>query len=320
MPDNSGLLVAVLVSLVLSALVAYPVFKLLSSQGPAKNAVELGRKFLAWTVVMVITNNLTTFWLTFDAIHLIKLAIVAPIFGGIAFLSGWTFWKLRNQKGDRVFMGSIGGQEGKQAKEEAEKRDLEAIEEQAPNSPESAHNLEVNRVSWFRGWVATLSIILVSVGVIVYISGRAPTVKPVASTAPTASVPAMTDTRAVRKTPDAAAATPQPRFDFYTIPPEVAVLERDANGKATRAAPSDDKPGKYLLQAGSFRSFEEADRLKASLVWLGVEASIQTVTVNNKDTWHRVNIGPYKSLADLDAVRARLKENRIETVVLKVKS
>ncbi|HWQ95663.1 MAG TPA: SPOR domain-containing protein [Gammaproteobacteria bacterium] len=37
------------------------------------------------------------------------------------------------------------------------------------------------------------------------------------------------------------------------------------------------------------------------------------------ETWHRVRIVPYKSLAELDAVHARLKENRIETVALKVK-
>lgn len=163
------------------------------------------------------------------------------------------------------------------------------------------------------GWVWLLTGLALGlfVALLVYISGRAPAAKPVASAAPAASAPATTDTRSVRKTPDAAAATSPPRFDFYTILPEmeVAVPEHEANGK----------PGKYLLQAGSFRSFEEADRLKASLVLLGLEANIQTVTVNNKETWHRVHIGPYKSLAEVDAVRARLKENRIEAVVLKVK-
>ena len=163
------------------------------------------------------------------------------------------------------------------------------------------------------GWVWLLTGLALGlfVALLVYISGRAPTVQPVASTPPAASTPAVTDTRAVRNPPAATAATPKPRFDFYTILPEmeVAVPEHEVNGK----------PGKYLLQAGAFRSFEEADRLKASLVLLGMEASIQTVTVNNKDTWYRVHIGPYKSLAKVDAARARLKENRIETVVLKVK-
>jgi cell division protein FtsN len=78
--------------------------------------------------------------------------------------------------------------------------------------------------------------------------------------------------------------------------------------------------GTYVLQAGSFKSFQEADRLKASLVLLGIEANIQTVTVNNKDTWHRVHIGPYKELAELNRIRARLRQNNIDTVLLKIKS
>jgi cell division protein FtsN len=124
--------------------------------------------------------------------------------------------------------------------------------------------------------------------------------------------------------------TAKPRFDFYTILPEmeVAVPEQEPPKSASNlsgeaqgegAAPVD-KPGAYILQAGSFRSLEEADKLKASLVLLGVEAGIQTVTVNNKDTWHRVQIGPYNDLAEVNQVRARLKQNNIEVVLLKVKS
>lgn len=176
------------------------------------------------------------------------------------------------------------------------------------------------------GWVWLLGGLALGlfVALLVYISGHAPSQQPTASAAPAARLPAVTDTRAVRKTPDDAEAPLQPRFDFYTILPEmeVAVPERETGARSVRAAPAlpaEGKPGNYLLQAGSFRSFEEADRLKANLVLLGLEASIQTVTVNNKDTWHRVHIGPYKNLADVDAVRARLKESKIETMVLKVR-
>lgn len=175
------------------------------------------------------------------------------------------------------------------------------------------------------GWVWLLAGLALGlfVALLVYISGRAPAEqRPAATASSSAGAPASTDTRAVRKTPGGSAASTPPRFDFYTILPEmeVAVPLHEAPGKRTgEALPSHDKTGSYLLQAGSFRSFEEADRLKASLVLLGLEASIQTVTVNNKDTWHRVHIGPYKTLTEIDAVRARLKENRIDTMVLKVK-
>ena len=59
------------------------------------------------------------------------------------------------------------------------------------------------------------------------------------------------------------------RFDFYTILPEMEVVVPDVRDKAGRTTPVD-KPGTYFLQAGSFRSFTEADNLKAQLALLGV--------------------------------------------------
>ena len=73
--------------------------------------------------------------------------------------------------------------------------------------------------------------------------------------------------------------------------------------------------GPYILQAGSFQRLEEADSLKASLALLGVEANIQTVTVD-RNTWHRVRVGPYDNLAKLKRVRGRLTRNQIDTVTL----
>lgn len=119
----------------------------------------------------------------------------------------------------------------------------------------------------------------------------------------------------------AAAPSTKPRFDFYTILPEleVALPDQETGAKPRPNAAQAGKPEAYILQAGSFKNFEEADRLKASLNLIGIEAAIQTVTVNNKDTWHRVQIGPYRDLAELNATRARLKQNNIEAVLLKLK-
>jgi len=116
---------------------------------------------------------------------------------------------------------------------------------------------------------------------------------------------------------------PKPRFEFYTMLPEmeVAVPDTDLEPK-----PDDSKatpvvtPGTYFLQAGSFRLLEEADRMKANLAFLGLEPSIQTVTINGSDTWHRVRVGPFSDLASLNEVRARLRENRMETMVLKIRN
>jgi cell division protein FtsN len=107
------------------------------------------------------------------------------------------------------------------------------------------------------------------------------------------------------------------RFDFYTILPEMEVIVPDVHNKAGQTAPID-KPGTYFLQAGSFRSFAEADNLKAQLALLGVEARIDTVTVNNTDTWHRVRVGPYQDLRELNKFRTRLLNNNISAILLKI--
>lgn len=107
------------------------------------------------------------------------------------------------------------------------------------------------------------------------------------------------------------------RFDFYTILPEMEVVVPDVRNKAGQTTPID-KPGTYFLQAGSFRSFAEADNLKAQLALLGVESKIDTVTVNNTDTWHRVRVGPYQDLRELNKIRTRLLNNNISAILLKI--
>jgi len=76
--------------------------------------------------------------------------------------------------------------------------------------------------------------------------------------------------------------------------------------------------GGYLLQAGSFQQFNEADSLKARLALIGVQANIQSVEVN-KTKWHRVQIGPSNDRQALEALRKRLKASQIDTILLQAK-
>lgn len=104
--------------------------------------------------------------------------------------------------------------------------------------------------------------------------------------------------------------SPEPIFDFYTVLPEQEVIlpepvERQSPSKETvrekTASTSGSqvqtatKPGvKYLLQAGSFRSAKDADRLKAQLLLAGQEPRVVKVTVGAGELWHRVQLGPLK--------------------------
>lgn len=114
---------------------------------------------------------------------------------------------------------------------------------------------------------------------------------------------------------------PKPRFDFYTILPEMEVVvpEEQIKGKIKGGVPQVDQPGTYYLQAGSFRAFDQSDHLKAQLALLGLHADIEIVTVNKGETWHRVRVGPFKNLDDLNRARALLKENNMSAVLVKLK-
>jgi len=114
----------------------------------------------------------------------------------------------------------------------------------------------------------------------------------------------------------------KPKFDFYTILPEleVAIPEQDlvpGHKTANTSSPADTT--NYILQAGSFKSGDEADRLKARLALQGIVASIQKVRIGNGETWHRVRVGPVKGLNNLNQTRHRLQQIGVATIVVKNK-
>jgi cell division protein FtsN len=112
---------------------------------------------------------------------------------------------------------------------------------------------------------------------------------------------------------------PRPRFDFYRMLPNYEVVIPEHEDVASTAdAPAVEAAGVYVLQAGSFRKPEDADRLRAQLALLGVESRIQRVTIDGADTWHRVRIGPVEDLDELQALRQTLARNSVEALVIRV--
>lgn len=115
-------------------------------------------------------------------------------------------------------------------------------------------------------------------------------------------------------------AEPQ-EFDFYEMLPkyEVVIPEQDARGGAAPAVVAGPvkKPGAYILQAGSFRNLKDADRVRAMIAMQGVESKIQKVTID-KDTWHRVRVGPITNLQKLEDTRSKLRQAQIDALVIRV--
>lgn len=109
-------------------------------------------------------------------------------------------------------------------------------------------------------------------------------------------------------------------FDFYKMLPkfEVVIPEEDIDVQRSGEVSEIEKPGAYVLQVGSFKTGDDADRLRASLAILGIESTVQTVTIDRDQTWHRVRIGPVASLERLNELRQRLAENDMQALVIKV--
>ena len=104
----------------------------------------------------------------------------------------------------------------------------------------------------------------------------------------------------------------KPRFEFY----KVLTDKQDATAPAAAGAkPADKASGKevYFLQAGAFNNPADADKLKAKLAMLGIEANVQTATLPDKVVWHRVRLGPYKSADEMNKAAALLKQNGVNT-------
>lgn len=110
-------------------------------------------------------------------------------------------------------------------------------------------------------------------------------------------------------------------FDFYEMLPkyEVVIPEQDSRGGAAPAVVAGpvEKPGAYILQAGSFRNFKDADRVRALIAMQGVESKVQKVTID-KDTWHRVRVGPITNLQKLEDTRSKLRQAQIDALVIRV--
>jgi cell division protein FtsN len=108
-------------------------------------------------------------------------------------------------------------------------------------------------------------------------------------------------------------ATPEtaPSFDFYKVLPGDAPSELPAAQKA--ATP----PTLLYLQAGAFQNPNDADNLKAQLALLGVEAAIQTSDQGEKGVFHRVRVGPFQAMDEVERTRELLTQNNIPATLVK---
>ncbi len=173
-------------------------------------------------------------------------------------------------------------------------------------------------------------------------------------TTSTPKEPVRTVTRSTE--PEALPPLSKPKYDFYTVLPEREVViskeeVKQHSNKAKKpqtkktskeripAKPSKTtkavKPAKtaktaktttskksatgYLVQAGAFSKYADADRVKARLALLGIRARIEVGKSSSGKTLHRVRIGPIQGNQQTQALRQRLQKNNIPSIAIVVR-
>ncbi len=119
----------------------------------------------------------------------------------------------------------------------------------------------------------------------------------------------------------------KPRFEFYGIlegkqqaTPGAASGAPSAAPAVTVTSPSEVKPvDVFFLQVGAFQKTQDVDKLKAKLALMGLEASVQEISVADKGVMQRVRVGPFRSPEEMNRARTALAQGGVQTTVVKQK-
>jgi len=127
-------------------------------------------------------------------------------------------------------------------------------------------------------------------------------------------------------TPPPRAQTPPPNHaarDTLTQDIDQLIARLSQNQAAPRTAPtpppatgSSATPTLYYLQAGAFRSEDDAEALKARILMLGLNGFVQPVQIDGV-TLHRVRVGPFRGIDDMNRSRIALGKGNISSAVVR---
>ena len=76
-------------------------------------------------------------------------------------------------------------------------------------------------------------------------------------------------------------------------------------------------PFNYFIQAGAFRTAEDAEQQRARLLLLGMQAKVSEREQAGR-TVYRVRVGPFDKKDDADRIKDRLDNSSIETALVRV--
>lgn len=157
--------------------------------------------------------------------------------------------------------------------------------------------------------------VITAVAFTIYLKGDTSPFEDTKTNAPTTK--ALPDETSKETNPDAKKpeASKGDDLDFYTILPET---ESTVSVKEINDADIIVKKESYYLQIGSFKKEADADNLKAKLALQGFEAIVQTASIPEKGTWHRVRVGPLNNIKSINKVRGDLTANNFNADLIKI--
>ena len=149
-------------------------------------------------------------------------------------------------------------------------------------------------------------------------------VPPPAEVTPPSRTAAASAARAASKPDAATAATKPPAETTARTPPPSKPTSSDPLGdlaasRAGTAAPNAGAadPFTYFVQAGAFRTSDDADAQRARLSLMGVEARV-TEREQAGRTVYRVRVGPFQNKDAADRVKGRLDGNGFDSALVRV--
>lgn len=143
-------------------------------------------------------------------------------------------------------------------------------------------------------------------------------IRPAGEPQPVAKPRAATEKKTEKPAPPVEESAADDEYDFYKLLPQAEVIPPKVEeylSDSKQASP----PKTYLLQAGSFRSYGDADRLRAKLILEGLSAKINSVNDKQGRKWHRVLVGPFQSRSKLNQAQDILARANTESMLIELK-
>lgn len=152
-------------------------------------------------------------------------------------------------------------------------------------------------VVWWQ-WLLSIVLIVVFVIFLIFLSGS------------TANTPTPKTNQPTSK---------KPHFTFHTVLPETEVIVSDdeINTRHREEQFGKGESTQYVIQAGAFKAYYEADKRKADLAFLGIESTVERIKID-KIVWNRV-ITIATNSHHVSRLKEQLKQKGIDVMVIEVK-